>query len=421
MSWPFDRKCLVEQHRPDPQTGELPVGYKLTEVEMVPEDWQIDQVSSIANVRTGPFGSALHQRDYANEGTPIITVEHLGEHSISHLNLPLVSGADRLRLKSYELRTGDIVFSRVGSIDRNALVSGMESGWLFSGRLLRVRVLDQSTSPEYLSHYFSSEPFKRRILSVAVGQTMASLNTQLLRNVCIVLPPTLEQRAIARALSDVDALLASLEALIAKKRAIKRAAMQQLLTGENHLPGFTGNWETKRLGALLYYERPDRYIVQSTDYKEHGDTPVLTANKSFVLGYTDEAFGICDDVPAIVFDDFTTDCKYVKFPFKVKSSAIKLLRARQNVAHLRYVFECMQLLSFPIGDHKRYYLSEYQNIELPFPDLSEQTAIAAVLSDMEAEISALERRRDKTRAIKQGMMQLLLMGRVRLVEPEAVA
>ena len=234
----------------------------------------------------------------------------------------------------------------------------------------------------------------------------------------VALPQPSEQRAIAAVLSDVDGLLGALEKLIAKKRAIKQAVMQQLLTGKTRLPGFSGAWERRRIGDLLYYERPDRYIVQCTEYSDYGNVPVLTANKSFILGYTDEDFGICTNIPVIVFDDFTTDCKYATSPFKVKSSAIKLLRVRQNQAHLRYVFNRMQLIHFPLGDHKRYYISDYQNIELPVPDFNEQRAIAAVLSDMDAEIAALERRRDKTRAIKQGMMQQLLTGQVRLVKPE---
>ena len=247
---------------------------------------------------------------------------------------------------------------------------------------------------------------------------MASLNTQILKAVCVLLPKTPEQRAIAKALADIDGLLAALEALIAKKRAVKQAAMQQLLTGKTRLPGFSGTWETKRISDLLNFERPDRYIVQRTEYSDYGNVPVLTANKSFVLGYTDEDFGICTDTPVIVFDDFTTDCKYATSPFKVKSSAIKLLRARQNQAHLRFVFERMQLIHFPLGDHKRYYISDYQNIELPVPDFDEQQALASVLFDMDAEIAALERHRAKTRTVKQGMMQQLLTGQVRLVESE---
>ena len=230
------------------------------------------------------------------------------------------------------------------------------------------------------------------------------------------LPPLPEQRAIAAALADVDGLLAALDDLLAKKRAVKTAAMQQLLTGKTRLPGFSGEWVTRRLGDLLVYERPDKYIVKDTDYRPQGQIPVLTANKSFILGYTDERFGICKNIPVIVFDDFTTDSKYVDFPFKVKSSAIKILRSRDNNrADLRFVYELMQIIRFPIGDHKRYYIAEYQHIRLPVPTIDEQRAIAAVLSDMDAEIAALEARREKVRQIKQGMMQVLLTGKVRLV------
>ena len=196
---------------------------------------------------------------------------------------------------------------------------------------------------------------------------------------------------------------------------IMTTAMQQFLTGKTRRPNFRKAWETKKIGDLLTYERPDRYIVQHDEYVERGDIPVLTANKSFVLGYTNETFGVCIDFPVILFDDFTTDCKYVTFPFKVKSSAIKLLRARNGV-NLRYMFEAMQLIDFPVVDHRRYYISDYQNIEIALPTYDEQVSVATVLSDMDAEITTLERQLDKLRAIKQGTMQQLLTGGIRLID-----
>ncbi len=153
---------------------------------------------------------------------------------------------------------------------------------------------------------------------------------------------------------------------------------------------FSGEWETKRISDLLSYKRPDAYIVKSTEYSEHGNIPVLTANKAFILGYTDEIFGICQNFPAIVFDDFTTDNKFATFPFKVKSSAIKLLYPKHERVSLRFVFERMQLIDFPLGNHKRYYISEYQNLELSVPDYEEQRAIAEVLSDVDGLINALD-------------------------------
>jgi type I restriction enzyme S subunit len=191
---------------------ELKKGYKQTGVGLIPEDWNVVPINSVASVKTGPFGSALHEKDYVQEGTPIITVEHLGEQGVVHSDLPMVSGFDLQRLHAYSLQSGDIVFSRVGSVDRNSLIGEKEHGWLFSGRLLRIRAQSKNLHTPFLSYYFHSEPFKQRVRGVAVGQTMASLNTKIVNAIEVVMPPLSEQRAIAAALTDVDALLTALDA-----------------------------------------------------------------------------------------------------------------------------------------------------------------------------------------------------------------
>ena len=155
-------------------------------------------------IQTGPFGSQLHSKDYVSTGTPIATVEHLGENRIIHHNLPLVSDFDRDRLSKYTLRRGDILFSRVGSVDRRGLVRKAEEGWLFSGRCLRVRPNTEKIDPVYLSYFFGLWAFKEYIRSIAVGATMPSLNTALLGSVPIVYPPLSEQRAIADGLRTLD-------------------------------------------------------------------------------------------------------------------------------------------------------------------------------------------------------------------------
>ncbi|MBL7873921.1 MAG: restriction endonuclease subunit S [Cyclobacteriaceae bacterium] len=161
------------------------------------------KLEEIAEVQTGPFGSQLHMSDYKKEGTPIITVEHLGENRIIHKNLPLVSNEDKNRLKKYTLKEGDIVFSRVGSVDRCAYVSAKEDDWMFSGRCLRVRTNDKVDS-RFLSFYFNQESFKEYIRMIAVGATMPSINTTILSEVEIVLPPLKEQKLIAETLSSID-------------------------------------------------------------------------------------------------------------------------------------------------------------------------------------------------------------------------
>jgi type I restriction enzyme S subunit len=167
-------------------------------------EWKERKLGDVAEIQTGPFGSQLHQRDYKVVGTPIITVEHLGENRVLHQNLPLVGDTDKERLKRYIIYDGDIVFSRVGSVDRRAYVSKRENGWMFSGRLLRVRPDRKLVSPKYLSYYFGQEDFKEHIRRIAVGATMPSINTSILSGVDILLPPLPEQRAIASVLSSLD-------------------------------------------------------------------------------------------------------------------------------------------------------------------------------------------------------------------------
>jgi type I restriction enzyme S subunit len=245
---------------------------------------------------------------------------------------------------------------------------------------------------------------------------MEGLSSKIIKSLYIPLPPTKEEQdVISSVLSDTDDLISLLNIAVTKKRSIKTATMQRLLSGTKRLPGFKGRWEKTKLGDLLAYEQPTQYLVRSTEYSDSYDTPVLTAGKTFILGYTNETEGIFTDVPVIIFDDFTTANKYVTSPFKAKSSAMKMLRPRHKEINLRFVFEKMQLIDFKLGDHKRYWISEYQNIELEMPEPNEQAAIATVLSDMDDEITKLETRLQKTRELKEGMMQKLLIGSIRLV------
>jgi len=167
-------------------------------------EWKAYKLKDIAEVQTGPFGSQLHQCDYKPVGTPIITVEHLGENKILHHNLPLVDGEDKERLNKYLLEEGDIVFSRVGSVDRRAYVSEKENSWMFSGRCLRVRANRKKVVPKFLSFYFGQESFKEHIRMIAVGATMPSINIDILSNVTLTLPPLSEQKSIASVLSSLD-------------------------------------------------------------------------------------------------------------------------------------------------------------------------------------------------------------------------
>jgi type I restriction enzyme, S subunit len=365
---------------------ELKPGYKLTEVGVIPEDWKVcplgKMTTSVASGKSKVGGAA--------GGYPV----HGSTGVIGHSENP-----------EY---TGDaILVARVGAnAGRLNVVSGRYG---VTDNTIMVRLGAEACLP-FLRWQLES----KRLNSLVFGSGQPLLTGTQLKSLPVCMPPPSQQYAIAQALGDVDDLIACLEKLIAKKRDLKQAAMQGLLTGRTRLPGFLDDWKPRSVRDVLRYERPDAYIVTSSDYSDVG-VPVLTANKSVILGYTTEQTGICHDIPAVIFDDFTTDSKYIDYPFKVKSSAIKILRCRRPEDSLAFVYGRMQSLRLAPGEHKRHYISDYQPLELMMPEPEEQAAIAAVLSDMDSEIEALGGRLAKTRDLKQGMMQELLTGRTRLV------
>ncbi|MEK7172971.1 MAG: restriction endonuclease subunit S [Patescibacteria group bacterium] len=175
-----------------------------------------------------------------------------------------------------------------------------------------------------------------------------------------------------------------------------------------HKKNIPNGWGFKKMSDVLDYERPDKYIVKSTSYSDKAKTPVLTANKSFILGYTDEDFGIYKNTPAIIFDDFTTDSKFIDFPFKIKSSAIKILKAKNKDADLRFVYEKMKSINFPTGSHKRFYISQYQNMKVLMPPFPEQQKIAGILGAMDESIAKTQEVIESTEKLKRGLMQSVL-------------
>ncbi len=395
-------------------------GYKQTDVGVIPDEWEVCAVRQKGEVVTGK-ALAVNAPGLQR---PYLRTKNVFDGRIDIDDVLTMPMTDE-QFTQFQIRNGDVLLNEGQSIDlvgRCALYQNeYPEPCAIQNALLRFRART-GVSEKFASYLFRHCQHTGVFARIALQTTsVAHLGGSRFEALRLAWPTEPEQRAIAKALSDVDGLLDGLDRLIAKKRDLKQATMQQLLTGETRLLGFHGEWKPKRFAELLKYERPDKFLVKSAEYLEQGDTPVLTANKSFILGYTNDEFGIYQNLPVIIFDDFTTDSKYVDFPFKVKSSAIKILKARSPEVNLRFIFSRMQLVNFPLGEHKRYYISEYQHIELPTPEPDEQAAIAEVLTDMDAELAALEQRREKTRALKQAMMQELLTGRTRLVESVARA
>lgn len=166
-------------------------------------EWQESTLGRVAKIQTGPFGSQLKNDQYITGGTPVVTVEHINNFRVADFDYPSVTGQDRERLSRYLLRAGDIVFTRVGSVDLSAYVRPHQDGWMFSSRMLRVRP-NEALDSKYLSYFFQQKSFRENLLSIAVGATMPSINTEILEGVSVTYPSLPEQKAIATVLGSLD-------------------------------------------------------------------------------------------------------------------------------------------------------------------------------------------------------------------------
>ncbi len=393
------------------------VGFKQTEIGLIPEDWNVNLIKEIGEIRGRVGWKGYTKKDLVNNGPYTIGAKHINSNNKLDLSDPtFISYQKFIESPEIMVEKFDLLIVQRGTIGKLVIIEEDIGEATINPSMLILRT-NNSILSRFIYYFFNSNNGQKQIFLDTSSTGVPMITQKQVLNFLIPLPPKPEQTTIAQVLSDTDALIDSLKALIAKKQAIKQGAMQELLTGKTRLKDengktFEGEWEEKMLGEALTYEQPPKYIVKY-DILEEGTTPVLTANKSFILGYTNEEIGIYKNHPVIIFDDFTTLSKYVDFDFKIKSSAIKILKETSGFS-LKYIYNLIQIIDFQVGEHKRHYISEYRHLKVKIPKLKEQTAIAQVLSDMDAEIELLEVRLQKTEQLKQGMMQELLTGRTRL-------
>ena len=388
---------------------EIPKGFKKTEVGIIPNDWDLKNIVENSTMKARIGWQGLTVAEYLNKGDYfLITGTDFVDGKIKWDTCHYVNKIRYAQDKNIQVKIGDILITKDGTIGKVAYVDRLPLNATLNSGVFVIRPKGNIYLPLFLFYIFNSFYFRDFLNNLVAGSTIIHLYQKDFVSFSFPLPPTkAEQAAIAEALNDADALITELEKLIAKKKAIKQGAMQELLKPK-------AGWEVRLLGDFLDYEQPTKYVVADTEYNDHNQTPVLTAGKTFILGYTNEEFGVFNNHPVIIFDDFTTATKYVDFPFKVKSSAMKILKPKKDV-NLRFAYELMQTIKFDSTDHKRYWISEYRNIEVKVPRPDEQTRIAQILSDMDTEIDALEKKLDKYKMLKQGMMQNLLTGKIRLI------
>lgn len=386
---------------------------KPSDLGVLPPEWETVKFGWITKVRQG-LQIAISER----LTKPTLTSqEYITIQSINRQN------QDREYVETPSSRVtckpDDVLMTRTGNT--GIVITGVEGA--FHNNFFLIDFDRNKLDSTFLVNYLRSPRVQHVILTKAGASTIPDLNHKDFYSIDFPMAPFPEQKKIAQVFSTWDKAISTTEKMLTNSQQQKKALMQQLLTGKKRLLDkngirFSGAWKRVELGDLLNYQQPTPYLVESTDYSDDFSTPVLTAGKSFILGYTDELSGICvENLPVIIFDDFTTDSKFVDFPFKAKSSAMKILTAKDGVI-IKYVYEAMQLIDFAVGGHQRHWISIYSRLVIPCPEEEEQQKIAAVLSTADQETTVLQQKLDALKQEKKALMQQLLTGkrRVRLTE-----
>ncbi|MEN6619704.1 MAG: restriction endonuclease subunit S [Rikenellaceae bacterium] len=389
------------------QNKEIPAGYKDSSLGIIPEDWEVKKLSQISEIDSISLGSNT-PCDYEFEYISLSDVDS-DEFQIETTKQVFKSAPSRARRV---VSKGDILMSTVRPNLQEFSIIKSEVKNLIASTGFAV-ISATKCNNEYLFHMLFSSSISKQIYQVLVGSNYPAINSSDVKNLKFAIPPLKEQDKIAKILGTWDEAIEKQKILVEKLEKRKRGLMRPILKGKIRRPKFIEKREDTELGDLLDYMQPTPYLVRDTLYDNTYPVPVLTAGKTFVLGYTNEIDGVFVDLPVIIFDDFTTASKFVNFPFKAKSSAMKLLKTKRDV-NIKFVYEAMQQIKYAIGGHERHWISKFSFITIPLPSIEEQNSIAEVIICFDREIDLARDFLATFRSQKQGLMQQLLTGKTRV-------
>ena len=384
----------------------------------IPASWEWVPLKNLCKrFSTGPFGSMLHKSDYIAAGVPVVNPANIVNGAICTDKIMYISSAKAQELSKYLLSNDDILLARRGDLSKCTIVTNNNVGWLCgTGSFVMHLCLVES---RYFLYVYATQYIQSFLNAASVGATMDNLNQDAFSNILIPIPPKNEQQRIINEIRHwfdlIDNINNSKQELVEiigttkskvldlaihgklvpqdpndepARELLKRIAPHATPCDTSHYENLPSGWAVCRLEDIVDYEQPTQYLVQSTNYSDNYKTPVLTAGKSFILGYTNETTGIYDKLPTIIFDDFTTDSRFVDFPFKVKSSAMKILQVNKEI-NIRYVAYFMSITRLVGDTHKRYWISEYSKITIPLPPINEQNRIVQTIQDIEAKLNEI--------------------------------
>lgn len=344
----------------------------------IPNNWKWIRVGELGVFKKGPFGSSLTKDMFIPKSSNAIKVyeqQNAIKKSSELGTYYITRNYFEEKMKSFEVLPGDIIVSCAGTIGECYIMPQTIEKGIINQALMKMQLVN-SVDKEYFLYYFD---YMLKEISNEKGKGTGMKNIppfDIFKQLLFPLAPLEEQIRIVDKIKKIMKIVfeieKSKEALYFKKEQLRNKILHLAVNGK--IVGDSTKWQEDILGNILIYEQPTKYIVESTDYNNNYKTPVLTAGKSFILGYTNETNGIFNKLPVIIFDDFTTDSKYVDFPFKVKSSAMKILNCKEGM-NPKFYYYVLQSINFDASTHKRYWISEFANMIVPVPPKEEQDLI----------------------------------------------
>ena len=397
------------------QHGNVPEGYVKTRSGITPTNWTPACLGDIYTERKEP----------GNESLPLLTVSiHSGvsDGELDEDELP--KKVKRIEDKSQYKRaaTGDLVFNMMRAWQ--GAIGTVRTEGMVSPAYIVAKPNDK-VYPLFMDYYMKTPRMIGMINRQSYGVTdfRKRLYWDSFAPIPCVLPPVREQKKIAEILTTQDKAIELQGRKIEELKRFKQGCLERMFprkgqkVPDKRFPGFTGDWEQRKLGDIFKYEQPQAYIVESTEYDDKNDIPVLTAGQSFILGYTDERFGIKEaneENPVIIFDDFTASSHYVDFPFKIKSSAMKLLTLNNPKDDIHCTFNVLQNIGYVPVSHERHWISTFAKFNVLLPkSSSEQKQIGSYFRNIDTLITLHQRKLEEMKNQKKALMQLLLTGIVR--------
>ena len=373
--------------------------------------WEQRNILEISKVFIGLVTTMTE--NYRNEGTLLIRNSDIKENRFEFSDNPIhLDEAFAENNCSRRLIIGDVVTIHTGDIGTSAVIGEREDGAI-GFATINTRPNQDVLDSNYLSTYFNTEKHKNYAIKVSTGDGRSNYNLKDFNRLSVPLPLLDEQKKIGFFFKQLNDTIALHQRKLDKSKELKSAYLAEMFPTEGErkpkrrFAEFSDDWEQRKLGQLLKYEQPTKYIVESTNYDDSFDTPVLTAGQSFVLGYTDEKSGIkkADEYdPVIIFDDFTTSSHYVDFPFKVKSSAMKLLTLKDEKDDFYFAYQILDNVNYNVQNHERHWISKFSEFEFLCPTSEEQRKIGEYFRKLNNLITFNQRKLDKLQNIKKAYL-----------------